>query len=129
MNVQIPDAPLPENAVAPTRWCVFALWQLTEEEKGIEYVQRIEIISPSGAKFAESTSTFKVSENDDLQGKGHIDLIGIPISTEGFVKVRVWLEGIADTTGEYQFMVKHLPKAKPEEVPSAEEGTARIPEA
>jgi hypothetical protein len=70
-----------------------------------------------------------ISENDDLQSKSHIDLIGIPINTEGFIKVRVWLEGIADTTGEYQFMIKHLPIVKPEEVPGTEGGTAQIPEA
>jgi hypothetical protein len=129
MNVQIQDAPLPENAVSPTRWSVFALWQLTPEERGIEYVQRIEIISPAGDTFAEAKTTLKISEVDDLQSKSHIDIIGIPINTEGFIKVRVWLEGIADTTGEYQFMVSHLPKAKPEEVPSTEEGEARILEA
>ncbi|MGA9668030.1 MAG: hypothetical protein WBQ94_02415 [Terracidiphilus sp.] len=115
MNVQLQDAPLPENAVSPTRWSVFTLWQHIPEERGVEYTQRIEVISPSGDKFVEASTAFKITEADDLQTKNHIDIFGIPINAEGFLKIRVWLEGIADTTGEYQFLVKYLPKIKPPE--------------
>jgi hypothetical protein len=120
MNVQLQDAPLPENALSPTRWAIFTLWQLTPEERDVEYTQRTEVIAPSGDKFLEATTSFKITEADDLQSKNHLDIFGIPINVEGFIKVRVWLEGIADTTGEYQFLVKYLPKVKQEE-------TAAIP--
>jgi hypothetical protein len=120
MNVQIQDAPLPDNALSPTRWAVFTLWQHTPEERGVAYTQRTEIISPSGEKFAEVTTPFKITEADDLQSKNHLDVFGIPINVEGFIKVRVWLEGVADATGEYQFLVKHVPKAKQESPAPAE---------
>jgi hypothetical protein len=123
MDIQRQDAPLPENAVAPTRWAIFTLWQHSPEEKGIEYTQRTEIICPSGMKFSEATSKFRISETDDLQSKNHIDMFGLPIGTEGFLKVRVWLEGIADATGEYQFRIKFLPKATSEVRPIAEDAT------
>jgi hypothetical protein len=114
MNVQVQDAPLPENALSPTRWAVFALWQHTPEERDVEYTQRTEVFAPSGERFLEATMAFKITEADDLQSKNHISIFGIPINVEGFMKVRVWLEGIADTTGEYQFFVKHMTKGKQE---------------
>jgi hypothetical protein len=116
MNIQLQDAPLPENAIAPTRWVVFTLWQHTPEERDVEYTQRTEVIAPSGDKFADARIVFKITEADDLQSKNHLEIFGIPINVEGFLKVRVWLEGIADTTAEYQYFVKHVPKeghAKP----------------
>jgi hypothetical protein len=117
MNIRLQDAPLPENAVSPARWAVFTLWQMTPEEKGIEYTQRMEIISPSGSKYGEGITKFLVKEDDDLQAKNHLDIFGLPINVEGFVKVRVWLEDIADATGEYQFAVKYIPKEHHEERP------------
>ena len=120
MNVQVQDAPLPENALSPTRWAVFTLWQHTPDERDIEYTQRTEVIAPSGDKFIEATTVFKITEADDLQSKNHLDIFGIPINTEGFLKVRVWLEGIADATGEYQFLVKHMPKTPPEHAAAAQ---------
>jgi len=117
MNIKLQDAPLPENAISPARWAVFTLWQHTPEEKDIEFVQRTEVLSPSGEKFAEITTTFKITENEDLQSKNHVEILGLPIGTEGFLKIRVWLEGVADTTGEYQFLIKYLPKEKHEEQP------------
>ena len=115
MNVQLQDAPLPENALSPIRWSIFTLWQHTPGEKGVEYTQRTEVIAPSGDKFVEASTVFKITEADDLQSKNHIDIFGIPINVEGFVNVRVWLEGMADTTGEYQFLIKYMPKAKQED--------------
>jgi hypothetical protein len=122
MNIQLQDAPLPENAVSPARWAIFALWRHSPEERNIEFTQRTEVIGPSGVKFAEMTTMFKITETDDLQSKNYIELLGLPIYTEGFLKVRVWLEGIPDTEGEYQFLIKHVPKEKPEEKLISEEG-------
>jgi hypothetical protein len=123
MNIQLQDAPLPEDAISPARWAIFALWQLTPEERDVEFTQRTEIISPSGVKFAEATSKFKITEIDDLQSKNQIDLFGLPISVEGFLKIRVWLENIADASGEYQFLIKHVPKEKDAERPITENTT------
>ena len=108
MNVQTGDTPPPSNAVSPQRWAVFALWVHTPDEREIEYVQRTEIFDAAGTKFADSTTLFKITDADDLQSKNHLDVLGMPIGPEGFVKVRVWLEGIANTTGEYQFALKHI---------------------
>jgi hypothetical protein len=115
MNIKLQDAPLPENAVSPARWAVFTLWQHTPEELGMEFTQQLEIINPAGAKFIGATSKFIITEEFDLQSKVPIEILGLPINHEGFIKVRVWLEGYPDATGEYQFMVKHLPKEKHDE--------------
>jgi hypothetical protein len=110
MNIQLQDAPLPENAISPSRWAIFALWQHTLEERGVVFTQRTEVISPTDQKFAEASTQFSVTEADDLQSKNHLELFGLPINDEGYIKVRVWLEGYADSTGEYRFLVKYLPK-------------------
>jgi hypothetical protein len=111
MNVQVDqDQPLPANAIAPQRWAVFALWVHTPEERDIEYVQHTQILAPAGDLFVEGSTKFKVTEADDLQSKNHMDVLGMPIATEGFIRIRIWLEDIADTTGEYQFAVRHIPK-------------------
>jgi len=34
MQIQLLDAPMPENAVSPVRWDVFSLWQHTKDEVG-----------------------------------------------------------------------------------------------
>lgn len=112
MNIQVQDAPLPENAVSPARWAIFALWQHTPEEKDIEFTQRTQVLSPAGQQFAELITKFKITQNDDLQSRNHIEMLGLPISQEGFIKVRVWLEGYADAAAEYQFLIKYMRNEK-----------------
>jgi hypothetical protein len=113
MDVQvIPDTPIAPNAVAAIRWAVFALWMHTPEERGIEYTQRTEIVGASGNKFIDVVNKFSITDADDLQSKNHIDVLGLPIDTEGFVKIRIWLEGVADTSAEYQFAVRHQSQKK-----------------
>lgn len=124
MNIQLQDAPLPENAISPARWGIFTLWQHSPEERDIEFTQRVQVIGPSGAQFAEASTTFKITEADDLQSKNHLHINGLPINHEGFLKIRVWLDGIADAVGEYQFMIKYLPKEKHEQPDIAEDTTS-----
>lgn len=120
MNIQLQAAPLPEKAVSPARWSVFTLWQHIPEEKDIEYTQHLEVISPNGDKFFESAVQFKITEDNDLQSKNQLDLFGLPINDEGFITIRVWLEGIENSTGEYQFFVKHHRKESNEQVSSTQ---------
>jgi hypothetical protein len=117
MKIQLQDAPLPENAISPTRWAIFSMWQHTPEETGIEYTQHIEILKPSGEKFGDGAITkFSISQPEDLQSKNLIEVLGLPINDEGFVKIRIWLEDIPDCNAEYQFRVKHLRKENNEQI-------------
>jgi hypothetical protein len=108
VNAQIPDAPLPERAVAPMRWAVFTLWVHTEEERNIEYTQHTRINDATGGVFAEATTKFTVTEPDDFQSKNTIEIFGMPISVEGRLSVTVWLDGIDDSKADYPFFVKHV---------------------
>ena len=110
MNVPITDAPLPENPVSPIKWAFFTIWQHTPDEKGTEYIQRMEVITPSGIPFGKGEARFKV--DDDLQSKTSTDLFGLPIGEEGNITIRVWLEGIENASGEYQFWIKHIRSTK-----------------
>jgi hypothetical protein len=116
MNIQLQDAPLPENAISPARWAVFSLWQHEPSELGVEFTQRVRITKPNGEIFAEGVTPFKITEVDDLQSKNHMELFGLPINDEGFVTVRVWIDGAEDSAGEYRFYVKHNRK-EPDEKP------------
>jgi len=111
MNVPVdPETPLPAKAVAPQKWSIFSLWVHTPEERDVQFTQHTEVFDAAGDKFVESANQFKITDSDDLQSKNHLDILGMPIGPEGFVKIRVWLEGVADTTGEYQFAIKHVAK-------------------
>jgi hypothetical protein len=108
MNVPIREAPLPENAIAPNKWAVFALWEHEAEEKGVEYVQKMEITAPSGVVFGRGEARFKVIEDLDMQSRTSTEMIGMPISEEGYMKINVWLEGVEGAAGEYKFFIRHV---------------------
>jgi hypothetical protein len=114
MQLPTPDATLPENAISPIRWDVFALWQHTVEEVGLEYVQRVVAYKPNGDPFVESSVRFKVSHSDDLQAKNIFELFGIPINEEGTIRITTWLNDSPEPVGEHSFGIKHLRKESDE---------------
>jgi len=119
MNVNLQDAPLPENAISPARWAIFSLWQHDPSEFGVQFVQKLAVIKPNGEIFSEATTPFKITEADDLQSKNHTDVFGLPINDEGFICVRVWLDGVEDSAAEYRFYVKHVKKEPHEQASTA----------
>jgi len=112
MNIEVQDAPLPENAIAPVRWSVFTLWQHTSEEKNVEYTQKTRIVGPDGKLFSEVGAKFTLEKPDEFQSKNQIELLGLPISTEGNVLVEVHLEGIPGSEARYEFAIVHVQKER-----------------
>jgi hypothetical protein len=119
MEILLQDAPLPENALSPTSWNVFCLWQHAPDEIGVEFSQRVEVFVPNGQMFVYSEAKFKVTEERDLQSKNTFQFFGIPINDEGFIRVTSTLNGDPDTLAEYQFFVQHQPKEKNDQATSA----------
>lgn len=114
MKFQLQDAPLPENAISPVRWAIFALWKHTGEERGVQFTQHIEILKPSGEVFGVPTrAVFTLQgEVEQSQSKVFVDVFGLPVGQPGTVKIRTWLENVPNSAGEYEFLVMHLPKEK-----------------
>ncbi len=112
VNVSLQDAPLPDNALSPMRWSIFTLWEHVPEEKDIEYIQRTEVFTPKGVKYTEATAKFMITKPGDLQSKNQIDIFGLPISIEGYMRITVRLEGIEGSESDYQFAITHIPKEK-----------------
>ena len=110
INVQLLDAPLPENAVTPMKWAVFALWEHTKDEQGKTFIQRLQVLKPDGSTFIDNSQPFQVRDPDFLQSKNTAEIFGIPADKEGEIKVRVWIEGEEERGGGYSYSVKHQPK-------------------
>ena len=118
MNIQLNvGVELPANAISPTRWSIFALWQHSSEEKDRSYTQRTEIVTPSGEQFALTSTVFSIREEDDLQSKNSMEFFGLPINKEGFMRIRVWLDEVPDASGEYSFLVKYKFEEKHNDAP------------
>jgi len=114
IDLQLTGEPMPEKAITPLKWYVFTLWQHTPEERDVEFIQHCEIITPKGEQFMAGTTRFKVTGPRDLQSKIGSEFQVLPISDEGFITVRVWLDGAQDSTAEYKFMITHIPAPKTE---------------
>ena len=110
MTFEVTDAPLPEKAVAPTRWDILTIWQHTPEEKGVDFVQHTTVVSPDKSIFVETTTKFKVTDDNDLQSKNVSQIMGVPVSKEGSVIVKVSLEGLPESAAEIRFLISHLRK-------------------
>jgi hypothetical protein len=110
MNVQLqmPEQP-PHNATIPITWAVFVLWQHSEDELDKEFIQRVEVDAPDGKNFISAETKFKITDVDDRQSKNHIIINGLPVWAEGFVTVKVWLEGVEGSSHTYLFFLKFVP--------------------
>lgn len=110
----IPAEGLPANAVAPTPWWVYTLWEGDESDKGIENVQNIVIYWPDGKEFAKNAAAFKIwtPEKPTLKHSISAQFIGFPLGQQGDVKIQIWIErneALVGEVHEYTFTVKHAP--------------------
>lgn len=119
MQITLQDAPLPDNALSPTQWNVFALWQHAPEEIGIEFHQRVEVYLPNGQLFAGSEAKFKVISEDSQQSRNIFQFFGIPINDEGFIRVATWLNDEVEPRSEFRFFVEHVRKEQNEQTAGA----------
>jgi hypothetical protein len=108
LDLQLTGEPMPEKAVTPLKWSVFTMWQHAPEERDVEFVQHLEVITPKGEQFVTGTTSFRVTGPRDLQSKIGSEFQMMPVSDEGFITVRVWLEGAPDNASEYKFTITHV---------------------
>lgn len=108
MNVQVQEnVPIPENALSPVRWYVFALWQFHPSEVNKNFVQQLRITAPNGSIFSGTASHFKTIDPNELQARNVVEIFGLPVFKEGVATIRVWLEGMESAAAEYPFFIAH----------------------
>lgn len=77
------EAELPENAGAPYKWSVLALWHREMEvPEPKEFEAKIELISPSGRSSLAGSTRFAVS-NEHLNYRSVFDFPVFPIAEAG----------------------------------------------
>jgi hypothetical protein len=89
------------------------MWTHPPEENGLQFIQRVEIIKPNGELFGTGTDSPFTAKGDDeypFHSKNYIEVLGLPVGQLGPIKVRVWLKDVPDSTAEYVFILKQVPK-------------------
>lgn len=108
LNITVADTEVPENAVAPLKWCVYTQWRHEPATAGKSYVQRVRVITPAGETFVEGSLPFTIESDTDPYTKHGFDIFGLPMAKEGEFKIQVWLEDVSNATGEYVMRLDHL---------------------
>jgi len=113
MNIQLTGVQLPDNAVSPTMWTIFALWESEEGEVGQTFTQVLKVTAPDGSVFMEHEGNFVNNSTEDSQIKIKTQIPGLPIWKEGWVTVSAWLKGDDSPLGDFKFEIKYLPPPIP----------------
>jgi hypothetical protein len=107
--------PMPSNAIGPTNWAIFAVWDITPEEYDKQFNQIFHVLWPDGTEFTKTSVSFLTNR----VGRAVIYAIvqGFPYGQAGKVLVRGWVESegvIVSDTQEYSIGVTHTtPPAVP----------------
>ena len=99
---------IPSDAVGPTAWAIFAVWQPDDDERNREFTQWFQILWPDGKEFAKSPLKFITGEFGYSQN--FLSINAMPFGQRGKVAVRSWIEenGKPITeTSEYTIDVEH----------------------
>jgi hypothetical protein len=106
IEMPAPPAELPTDAVAPVVWNVFTQWHHGPDTVGREYVQRTEVLKPDGTPHITVETPFTVTE-ENAYTRHQIQINGLPIARAGFFKIRVWLDNVPNSTGEYELELRY----------------------
>ena len=78
---------LPENAIVPQRWVIFALWYRLPEDEDREFVQTCELKSQSGRILLTGQISFRMTT---IAHRNTMNVAGLPI-TPGVYELSVYL--------------------------------------
>ena len=101
--------PLPEDAHAPIRWSIVAVWLRTPEDEGKTYEQLTQVVLPDGKVTAPATLPFQMTRRTH---RNRVAVFGFPISQPGECLVRLSLREVGDghdwqVMAEYPIVVAH----------------------
>ena len=112
VNVVLPptDSKIPEDAVSPQTWTLFAIWDREPADVGKRFRQRFVVTRPDGEPLPiQGQLDFDVKDELSIN---YINIIGFPVGRAGTVSVKTWLESLEGSTLSpsyvYPMTVRHL---------------------
>ena len=82
---------IPKNAVSPTQWCVFSIWDTEPGDEDRKYVLCTQVLYPDGTQFAEVIRHDMVIE-PAKRSQMLVQFFGFPIGQTGDYTVLTWIE-------------------------------------
>ena len=82
--------PIPNNALAPTQWWIYTVWEPTAEDIEKTFEQVYQIFWPNGDKLLEKALGFILHEEKMWQTTYYV--VGFPVGQEGRVRIVTWLQ-------------------------------------
>jgi hypothetical protein len=83
------DSSLPENAVVPFNWCVYALWH-KESGESEKYEERVELKLPDGRMAFQSIMPFEMTPYHRHR-RTTVNIKGFPILPDGEYAIKLFL--------------------------------------
>ena len=80
---------LPENAVVPFNWCIYALWHRGSEETE-KYEERVELALPDGRIAFQSIQSFEMTPNH-RHHRTTVNIRGFPVLPAGEYAIKLFL--------------------------------------
>src|SRR3989442_8764588 len=60
LQLTLGTSEIPENAVLPLPWAIFALWKREESDAGKEFEQQCELVGPDGKRLLRGAIRFQL---------------------------------------------------------------------
>jgi hypothetical protein len=84
------SVPIPTDAISPTTWWVYTIWNPSDKHMGKNFEQVYQLYWPSGDKLLESRLTFRPDKNALWQTT--FSFVGLPVGQEGRVRIATWID-------------------------------------
>lgn len=82
---------IPKNAVSPTQWAVFSIWDIEPGDEHRQYVLCTQVLYPDKTQFADTVKQNMVIEREK-RSQMVVQFLGFPIGQIGEYTVLTWLE-------------------------------------
>jgi hypothetical protein len=110
---------MPPNPLAPMRWSTFSQWEMSIDEVGIRYTQKVRLMAPDGTEIHSNVVEFTGEQNKPIHRIVTTNF-GFPVIPEGAYRLVLSLErsghGDWSDIGDYPLQIVHVaPVAAPTE--------------
>jgi hypothetical protein len=82
--------PIPTDAVSPTTWWVYTIWNPSSKDVGENFDQVYQLYWPSGDKLLENRLSFRLDKNALMQTT--FSFVGLPVGQEGRIRIATWID-------------------------------------
>ena len=104
--------PIPADAISPTTWWVYTIWNPSAEDVGKKLDQFYQLYWPNGEKLLEKSLSFQPDKNALWQTT--FCFVGLPVGQEGRIRILTWVDHEGHRLSEIAetfIHIKHKPVA------------------